>query len=79
MLEEIFYEIHVAGVLDGKWSGFFAPLKIYSTECETILSGYLPDQPALYGILIKIRDMGLQLISVKPVVSNTTDRCTSGV
>ena len=67
MLEETFYEICVAGELDEKWSGYFSPLKIKSREDETILSGYLPDQSALYGILIKIRDIGLPLISVKPL------------
>jgi hypothetical protein len=72
-VEDTYYEICVASELDEKWSEYFSPLKIESREDETILSGYLPDQSALYGILIKIRDMGLPLISVKPLSIKNKD------
>jgi hypothetical protein len=77
-VEDTYYEICVASELDEKWSGYFSPLKIKSRKDETILSGYLPDQSALYGILIKIRDMGLPLISVKQLGSQNIDAGESG-
>ena len=54
------------GVLDAHWSTWFAGLRLASDGPEgTILSGSLPDQAALYGVLAKIRDLGLPLIEVR--------------
>jgi hypothetical protein len=44
---------------------WFEGLQITSEGDQTIISGPLPDQPALHGVLIKIRDLGLCLISVR--------------
>ena len=61
-----FCEIIVKGHLDIDWSGWFEGLTIaHSDEGETMLSGQIRDQAALYGIVAKVRDMGLFLISVK--------------
>jgi hypothetical protein len=66
------YRITIKGHLDQHWSAWFEGLAItYSTNGETILSGPLEDQAALYGTLIKIRDLGLSLISVMPAVAAT--------
>ena len=59
------YEIRVAGVLDSRWAAWFNGLQISSQGEETVIRGLLADQPALHGLLIKVRDLGLCLISVR--------------
>jgi hypothetical protein len=59
------YEIRVAGVLDGRWAVWFAGLEIRGQDEETVICGLLADQPALHGLLAKVRDLGLCLISVR--------------
>jgi len=60
-----YYEIKIKGQLDPRWSDWFAGLKLTHLEGnETLLSGSLPDQPALHGLLERIRDLNLTLISV---------------
>jgi hypothetical protein len=59
------YEIRVEGILDSKWAAWFDGLHIESDDTQTVISGPLADQPALHGVLIKIRDLGLCLISVR--------------
>ncbi len=61
-----FCEIIVKGHLDIDWSGWFEGLTItHSDDGETMLTGQIRDQTALYGIITKVRDMGLSLIMVK--------------
>jgi hypothetical protein len=58
-------EIHLRGQIQEKWSGWFGGLTIsHPDPAETILTGCLPDQSALYGIISHLRDLGLQLTSV---------------
>ena len=59
------YEVRVEGVLDGRWSEWFEGLQLQNQSGETVLSGTLPDQPALHGILDKVRDLGLTIITVR--------------
>ena len=60
-----YYEIEVEGHLDPRWSDWFAGLKLTHPEGgTTLLSGSLPDQAALYGLIERIRDLNLTLISV---------------
>ena len=60
-----YYEIKIKGHLDRYWSDSFAGLKLtYLAGDETLLSGSLPDQGALHGLLERIRDLNLALISV---------------
>ena len=59
------YEICVKGNLDQRWSDWFEGFAIALTDNgETQLSGPVVDQAALYGLLIKVRDLGLPLVSV---------------
>ena len=59
------YRITIQAHLDQHWSAWFDNLTI-SNEAngEAILCGSLPDQAALHGVLIKIRDLGLPLLAI---------------
>jgi hypothetical protein len=60
-----YYEIKIKGHLDPCWSDWFAGLQLAHLEGnETLLSGSLPDQAALHGLLERVRDLNLTLISV---------------
>jgi hypothetical protein len=61
------YEVRVEGLLDGRWSEWFEGLRIQHQGGETILAGTLPDQSALHGILEKVRDLGLTVITVRRI------------
>ena len=59
------YEIRVRGVLDSHWSTWFEGLAVTSDEPgQTVIAGPVADQAALHGLLAKIRDLGLPLISI---------------
>jgi hypothetical protein len=58
------YEIRVEGVLDSRWAAWFGGLRIEADDTQTTISGPLADQAALHGVLTKIGDLGLCLISV---------------
>ncbi len=64
MEKETIYEIRVKGILDASWSAWFAPLVLVPRQDETLIVGPVQDQAELFGILLKVRDMGLELISV---------------
>ena len=60
------YEIRVNGVLDSHWSAWFEGLTVVSAEAgQTVIAGPVADQAALHGLLAKIRDLGLPLLSVR--------------
>ena len=60
------YEIRFEGRLGADWSGWFDGLTVADQPGgETVLRGPVVDQAALYGILVRIRDLGLPLISVR--------------
>lgn len=68
------YEIKIRGHLDPRWSDWFAGLKLAYLEGDvTLLSGPLPDQAALHGLLERVRDLNLTLISVTCGTPSTQD------
>lgn len=68
------YEIKIKGHLDQQWSEWFADLKLTHLEGnETLLSGLLHDQAELHGLLERVRDLNLTLISVTCQDSSTQD------
>jgi hypothetical protein len=59
-------EIRVKGQIYPQWSEWFGGLTIsHSDPEETILSGVVPDQAALYGIISRLRDLGLSMCSLR--------------
>jgi len=61
-------EIRVKGPIDAHWSDWFEGLTIRHTEQdETTLLGTVVDQADLYGVLVKLRNLGLSLLSVNSV------------
>lgn len=59
------YSIKVKGYLNKKWSDWFEGMKITYEGEETNLTGPVADQAALHGLLIRIRDLNLTLLSVE--------------
>jgi hypothetical protein len=58
-------EIRVRGQIDKEWSDCFGGLGIAHTDQgETVMTGSVPDQAALHGLLSKLQDLGLELLSV---------------
>ena len=62
------YEIRVEGQLDQRWLEWFDGIQLaHADNGDTILRGAMRDQAALYGVLMKMRDLGLTLVSVTRV------------
>lgn len=58
------YEIRVEGCLGEDWSALFGGLPVASDGTDTVIYAVVPDQPSLHGLLTRVRDLGLCLISV---------------
>jgi hypothetical protein len=68
------YQIRIKGHLGQQWTDWFEGLTITLEEDgNTLLAGLIIDQPALYGILKKVRDLGAPLLSVNSVGSSPQD------
>jgi hypothetical protein len=73
MMQQV--EILIKGKIDEGRSDWFEGLAIqYSLSGETILSGPMVDQTALFGLLAKIRDLGLGLVSLQVVERDVNNR-----
>ncbi len=65
------YEFQVKGHLDNRWADWFEGLAVQRQENgTTVLVGPVVDQAALYGVIIRFRDLGLSLLSVSRVVES---------
>jgi hypothetical protein len=62
------YEIRLQGHLESRWSAWFDGLNVTNEpDGTTVLAGSVADQAALHGLLQKVRNLGLPLVSVTPV------------
>ena len=69
------YEIRIKGHLDDRWSDWFGGLTITLEEDgNTLLTGPVIDQAALHGLLKKVRDLGMPLVSVSPLEHGQVDQ-----
>ncbi len=68
------YEIRLKGHLNNRWTGWFEGLTITLEENgDTLLTGSVIDQAALHGLLKKVRDLGMPLVSVSPLEPGPAD------
>ena len=69
------YEIRIKGHLDDRWADWFEGLTItLEDNGDTLLTGPVVDQAALHGLLKKVRDLGLPLLSVNPLEPGQADQ-----
>jgi hypothetical protein len=72
--QPLIYHIRIKGHLGPHWSDWFGGLTITLEDTgETLLTGPVVDQAALHGVLKKVRDLGLPLVSVSPVKPGQAD------
>ena len=65
------YQIRIKGLLDTQWTDWFGGMTISPTkDGDTLLTGPVEDQAALHGLLKKVRDSGISLVSIGPIESD---------
>lgn len=66
--QPIIYQIGIEGHLDAQWTDWFSSLSVtFEENGNTLLTGPVADQAALFGLLKKVRDLGMPLVSVNRV------------
>ena len=72
--QPVVYQIRLKGHLGSQWTGWFGGLTItLENNGDTLLTGPVVDQAALHGLLKKVRDLGMPLVSVSPVEPDQAD------
>jgi len=62
---DVSYEIRIKGHLDARWAAWFDGMDLSrEPDGTTVIQGAIADQAALHGVLQKVRDLGLELVSV---------------
>ena len=69
-MQSKWYEIRVQGTLSPDWAEWFEGMQIRQEEGQTILRGRIVDQAALHGLLSKVRNLNLTLLSINPVCTS---------
>ena len=73
--QSLVYQIRIKGHLGSQWTDWFEGLTITLEEDgDTLLTGPVVDQAALHGLLKKVRDLGMPLVSVRPVEPGQADQ-----
>ena len=73
------YQFRVAGHLDAHWAAWFDDLTLTRhDDATTTLTGHVQDQSQLHGLIAKVRDLGLTLISVRVLNDPETDTDSDG-
>jgi hypothetical protein len=68
------YQIRIKGHLDNQWTDWFGGMTLAQEDNgDTVLTGLVVDQAALHGLLKKVRDLGMPLISVSIVESSNAE------
>jgi hypothetical protein len=69
------YQIRLKGHLGRQWTEWFGGLAVtLEDNGDTLLTGLVADQPALHGLLRKVRDVGMPLVSVRPIHSTRREK-----
>jgi hypothetical protein len=69
------YEIRIKGHLNNRWADWFEGLTItLEDQGDTLLTGLVVDQAALHGLIKKVRDLGMPLVSVSPLEHGLADQ-----
>lgn len=75
--QPVAFQIRIKGHLGNDWTDWFGGMTITQEENgDTLLTGPVPDQAALFGLLRRVRDLGMQLISINRVDIGKQDRST---
>jgi hypothetical protein len=73
--QPVVYQIRIKGHLGREWTDWFEDLTItLEDNGDTLLTGSVVDQAALHGLLKKVRDLGMPLVSVSPVEPGQVDQ-----
>jgi hypothetical protein len=76
--QPLIYQIRLRGHLDRRWTGWFEGMTIQLDDTgETLLTGSVVDQAALHGLLKKVRDVGLPLLSVNYITPEQAEESDS--
>jgi hypothetical protein len=72
--QQMVYEIKVEGHLDSEWTAWFGGMTLaLEANGDTLMTGPVIDQAALHGLLKKVRDLGMPLVSVKRIKPGQAD------
>ena len=69
-MQSKWYEIRIRGTLSPDWAEWFEGMEVRKEEGQTILRGLIVDQAALHGLLTRVRNLNLTLLSINPVCTS---------